>query len=586
MAIIYQDPTTQNIIFDNIHVHFEISTIQPSMGKVISFIVKATTPYPRICPKYFLLLAHPNTDSPEAEPEADCLVEDSTESDTEGDQLIYAVPEAVRFHHLSSTLEFQYEKPALASIRIRCNAHDEFFTFELESVSFDQNPDNFSIYLAQFVFKLPRTTHPPSEPGFIQTDDYFIGEIPLAPTTTAAVSKVIHPGDCVDELTYLLRSRTRSCLRNFVPKPTGTPCPTGDSLAGPQIKVALVACPASVDEMNLIHQVEREESLPYPTIEGSIPEGTWAKKHPDIKTSYLFVDIDNADRYRSDSPCPNKNYLIEKTQLGHFQYLVCYAGTWSISGGMKINQAGFPPAPFPDPDEPTASESRDDQLLSGHPGIAALSDLVGDIHSAKINTENDPLLPDIWGDRKLKFGLHTLSWRTRSRNDMRLDDTVTSQGNYVPDLLTAHTDQADLLCEIANEFAAIYHAVGADFVFLDGVKGGSLSGVPEWYSAARVIGEFLTKLRNRADDSRVHVLSEASAISGYAWHAVARMCAGDFVALGVENYMDKVRQRRKETYDNKKMPFQLGWIGLLGRPENCKTFWRKKISELVPEHDD
>ena len=92
-------------------------------------------------------------------------------------------------------------------------------------------------------------------------------------------------------------------------------------------KVALMAVP-TVRFMEVVQEVERDYGLPSPTIGGH-----WAKQSPDVRTSYLFTDLTEA----------NADETIHWARLGGFKYILIYWSTWaSAAGSYEINRKNFP----------------------------------------------------------------------------------------------------------------------------------------------------------------------------------------------------------------------------------------------------
>ena len=119
-------------------------------------------------------------------------------------------------------------------------------------------------------------------------------------------------------------------------------------------KIAVLGCPTK-QLLDIVEQVEIENGLPHPTI-----GGIWARKSSEMKQSYLFVDIGEA----------NADAMIEYAKAGGFRYIVAYNGTWNETHGTVYR----PPARH---------------YPSGEAGLLAVSDK---IHAAG-----------------LKFGMHVIN---------------------------------------------------------------------------------------------------------------------------------------------------------------------------------
>ena len=135
--------------------------------------------------------------------------------------------------------------------------------------------------------------------------------------------------------------------------PTALPAALEPTPRLPRLKVALLACPKS-QWLALVEAVEVQHGLPHPTI-----NGTWAKQHPDVHSSYLFVDITAA----------NAAAVINYALRGGFKHVMPYAWTWArTAGSYLLNTNNYP---------------------SGLPGLRSV---VAQVH-----------------DHDLKFGFHMLS---------------------------------------------------------------------------------------------------------------------------------------------------------------------------------
>ena len=92
-------------------------------------------------------------------------------------------------------------------------------------------------------------------------------------------------------------------------------------------RVAVVAVP-TLRFLETVRVVERDFRLPSPTI-----GGRWAKTSQDVRTSYLFTDLTEA----------NADETIRYAKLGGFRYILVYSDVWSASlGSYPINTRNFP----------------------------------------------------------------------------------------------------------------------------------------------------------------------------------------------------------------------------------------------------
>lgn len=92
-------------------------------------------------------------------------------------------------------------------------------------------------------------------------------------------------------------------------------------------RVAIITSPTP-RFLEVVRKVEQDFGLPSPMIDGK-----WTKQSEDVRTSYLFTDLTEA----------NVDETIRYAKLGGFRYILVYSGTWSVSlGSYAINTRNFP----------------------------------------------------------------------------------------------------------------------------------------------------------------------------------------------------------------------------------------------------
>jgi hypothetical protein len=96
----------------------------------------------------------------------------------------------------------------------------------------------------------------------------------------------------------------------------------------PEAKFAIVGCATDV-LLDRIALIEKEQSLPFPQL-----SHVWARKSPEIRTSYLFLDL---TKYNFED-------IIGYAKLGGFRYIVAYDGSWSVGqyGNYSVNLLSYP----------------------------------------------------------------------------------------------------------------------------------------------------------------------------------------------------------------------------------------------------
>ena len=92
-------------------------------------------------------------------------------------------------------------------------------------------------------------------------------------------------------------------------------------------KVAIVGCP-SENLLDVIEQIEIENGLPHPTI-----DGVWARRSPELMKSLLYTDISEA----------TADEVIAYAKAGGFTTVHINRPVWCASNGSYlINRKNFP----------------------------------------------------------------------------------------------------------------------------------------------------------------------------------------------------------------------------------------------------
>lgn len=275
----------------------------------------------------------------------------------------------------------------------------------------------------------------------------------------------------------------------------------------------------------LAREIEKAHDLPAPQI-----EGRRAKTHPDLNTSYLFVDVNPE----------NVDEVIDYAKLGGFKYIL--ARNWAKSYGHYELEEVF------------ASGG-----LSAWDGMRQVSKRV---HAAG-----------------LKFGLHVLAGVV-SENDeyftTRQDalarkvhdptDFLLFHNRYLPDI--AREAGRALLHDMAHNFACLYYLTGANMAYLDTVDGAGQVFLEHtgdrmaWHAYSFLADAYWRAL---PDDANA-LFQAAGGNQNYEWHVLARQASTDYAAIGVEAYMDHFKIKTfREKLEKAPLAQELGWIGLLAK---------------------
>ena len=376
-------------------------------------------------------------------------------------------------------------------------------------------------------------------------------------------------------------------------------------------KIAVVGCPTK-DLLNRIERIEIENGLPHPTL-----GGVWARKSPEQKKSYLFVDVSEAT---ADS-------IIDYAKSGGFSYVVVYDGVWNASHGTyPVNRANFP---------------------NGDAGLKAVSKK---IHTAGLKfgmhnldmviAKNDALVRPVpaqgfmmYPDRRRILGnaigpkdtfipttnspagLLTKADKSRFHGrDLRIGDEIITYddlqttppygftgcvrgahgtvatahpagsaidnfsefvGFYRPDV------KGPLYDQVARAEAQALDRFGFDYIYPDGT-GENLEywpDEPHWY-----ITNLLTAKLFRYTQREVMFAHEP--ISDYSWHVFSRGNTTDFVTSGIIEHFDRVTLAGAGGSMRDLQPFEFGWFGFFThstdvdatRPREMEYAWCKALA--------
>ena len=345
-------------------------------------------------------------------------------------------------------------------------------------------------------------------------------------------------------------------------------------------RVAIIAAPTP-RFLEVVRKVEQEFRLPSPTL-----DGTWAKLSEDVRTSYLFTDLTEA----------NAGETIRYAKLGGFRYILVYSGTWAASlGSYPINTGNFPrgeeslktvidkchaaglkvgmhlltsfvgkndplvrPKPSPwllkDAEATLATDvSETARELAGVSALAAFpvedgyygtaKDIVIDdeiIHYGQINSTT--FLQSVRGYAGTKPALHKVG--------AKIYHLAEREGSYLADLKTPLKDA------ISDRVAGVINRCGFDMIYFDGGEINSANG-PPWYWLGPQQAQIWEK-------SKRELLVQGSGMTHWTWHIFSRGTCDDGSAVAVKEYLDyhKITDAW-QGYRDIFLPTDLGWWGFL-----------------------
>ena len=378
-------------------------------------------------------------------------------------------------------------------------------------------------------------------------------------------------------------------------------------------RVALMGAPTP-RLMDVVRQVEMDQGLPCPTIEGH-----WAKRSPDARRGYFFVDLTEA----------NADEVIRYAKLGEFAYVMTYSGTWSTSlGSYPINERNFPRGEaslkatvdklhaaglkvglhmltsFVHKHDPLVRPKPDPRLLKD--ARATLADAV-DAQATAIRSatplEAFPASPAYYGAAKQgmtfviddeivlyreiggpdgqTFGRCTRGYAGTQAAPHKAGAAVAHlaerYGCYLVDLRTPLKD------ELADRIAGVINRCGFDMIYFDGGECNAANG-PSWYW----VGPQQMAIYERV---KRDFFVQGSGGTPWTWHIFARGCCDDFAAVAPKQYLDchKIADSWQH-YTNSFMPAELGWWGFLAhephhpatRPDEVEAYAARMVALDTP----
>lgn len=482
-------------------------------------------------------------------------------------------------------LEVRFPDPI--KIFIRCKAEPDHFVFTLEQVQDFGTVNSSVIAVAMLQMIFPCDAYGGLMPALLK-GDYLISQIPLD-----ADSHVHSTPMSNDASMYAMLTAGFAAVK----------------LEG--VKTALVVCHKN-QWLNRMQALAEKYNLPHPTI-----QGIWDKKHPDVKGSYFFVDID----------LQNRNDVIQYAKLGRFRHVMPYVSTWAENiGSYCINQSHY--------------DGKLDKLKDVAEAVRAKGMKFGLHVMAFMVGKTDPIIKKDWvkklaknpetlllsqnigekefvlpvnnpfefqkfitaGEKYLLLGTEILLLES-IQNDppglvvmsemvdgeqIRKSPVGTTPMKHSAGAVIYHLPEffdafladpnTDLPDYIAQNFANVYKHIGADFAYLDGAEGTRVLLPPNmpwadgwyWHASAQVANKY------RAALGETDALLQSSAVHenvGYSWFAYSRGNSGDYAANAVEAWMDHYRigRYRNKVYAHAAFPQELGWIALLSRVDGKRA---------------
>ena len=355
-------------------------------------------------------------------------------------------------------------------------------------------------------------------------------------------------------------------------------------------KIAVIGCSAG-QLLAVVEQVEIENGLPHPTI-----EGVWAKKAKENRQSYLFVDYAEA----------TIDQVVDYALAGGFGYIMVYDGTWSSSHGTyTLNRRNFPSGesglkdavdrihaaglkagvhsldrvitktdalvhPVPDPGllkrrENERALERDvaafETFLPTTTSPRGLLDKAGKhrhygrelLIGNEIITYDDLQIEPPYGFTgctRGAYGTHPADHGAGAK----IENFAEFIGFFEPDV------ESDLYDRLVRKMAWVIDYYGFDMIYPDGI-GENLAFYgkdPAWYISNLAV----SKLYHYTERD---MLWAHSPVSNWSWHVFARGNTTDFVTRGMVEHFDIVSVANSKQTSLDLQPFEFGWFGYFGK---------------------
>jgi len=360
-------------------------------------------------------------------------------------------------------------------------------------------------------------------------------------------------------------------------------------------KIALFGVPVE-DALDTIGQIEIEEDLPHPLIDGE-----WGKTARSANAAYLIMNFGEDDA----------EWAMDVTEQAGLRYLY-HEGPFSTWGHFELN-----PESFPDGVESLRRISDEASERGLMVGVHTLSNFV---------TTNDSYVTPIPDKRLAVVGATTISSDlTANDSEIPIDDpgyfnqsqkshlaaarigdeiiTFSSVSDSAPWQLrgvergafgtraSMHTTGAeisklddhgyrvfltntDLSIEMAQNLASLFNEAGLRQISFDGLEGNRSTGMGNY-------GEILfTKAWYDAinDDIRGHYIADASRTSHYFWHMYTRMNWGEPWYAGFRESQTEYRLKNQDYFQRNMMPGMLGWFKMTPETSLEDIEWMLSLS--------
>lgn len=349
-------------------------------------------------------------------------------------------------------------------------------------------------------------------------------------------------------------------------------------------RVAIVAAPTK-EFLTEVQKAERVFALPSPKLSNK-----WAKASTDIRESYLFTDLTEA----------NADEMIRYAKLSGFTYILIYSDTWSSSiGSYLINTRNFPRGEislkavidkchtagikvgmhmltsFVAKKDPLVRPKPDTRLLKDAEAILAsdIDEKTIEIVSVKslsdfptqqafywsgnagldIQIDNEIIHYDTIGGINSTMFLQCIRGYAGTvaaphKRGTKIYHLAERYGWYLVDLKTSLKD------ELSERIAGLINRLGFDMIYFDGGDGNRANG-PFWYWGSQQQMDIWKRLKR-------DILAQGAVMTNWSWHIYGRGACDDFAAIAPKQYLDyhKIADAW-QAYKGSFFPAELGWWG-------------------------
>ncbi|HZZ42112.1 MAG TPA: hypothetical protein VFE58_04180 [Tepidisphaeraceae bacterium] len=348
-------------------------------------------------------------------------------------------------------------------------------------------------------------------------------------------------------------------------------------------KVALIAVPTP-RFYEVVQEIEHEFGIPHASLGGQ-----WAKTSPDVRRSYLFIDLTEK----------NADEVIRLAKLGGFGAILTYSGTWAASNGSYlINTKNFPRGEeslkavadkchaaglkmgihmltsFVAKNDPLVHPKPDPRLLCDSKAVLgeAIDAGSGEIVAAE-PLKNFPGEASFYGERggmdvqiddeivhySAVGGVHSTHLLRCTRGAHGTVAASHKAGTPIRHLAERYNSylvdlRSSLKDELADRIAGVINRCGLDMIYFDGGEVNDANG-PSWYWVG---------VQQSAVFSRVKrdLLVQGSGMTHWTWHFYSRGTCDDFAALAPKEFLDYHKIADSwQSYHSSFLPAELGWWG-------------------------